>query len=391
MSPDRLRTLFDTRRGHHRGAFTVIELIVVIAIITIIVLIALPRFTAMIAAQEEQLAINLVRVAMKTGRDAAMRSGGDEDGAVVFFYRPAESSSPQGGRLVMIPCVKVGSFLDDPRRMSGTSTTEVEGKLRDIFVPLSGADPVMLPRNWMIRGYTPPNTVEPGGEWYETGNGNPRYLAEEGNWVFPETDFYKGDEGWAGENRQTFMVRFKAGTGELVTVPNTTAIVVDVRPNYEDRDADSTLALYQAYDREAFVRKMLRQGGIARQRLFGHDSSGAISSDMVLVRPVAQLALYDETRLAASLAVRISPGSGTIYRRPPDLDSSGVQSPGNDASSDFPQYLDNIDPNRVNQWIEGDTNFSTRVEGADGTDEPQAYVYSIDRYTGVPRRLEVQP
>lgn len=378
-----LPSLYRRLRG-----FTIVELLVVITIITIIVLVALPRFSAMISSQEEQLAVNLLGAAMKSGRDAAMRSGGDEDAAIVFFYRPAAANSTTGGRMVMMPCIKVGTFLDDPNRSVSGNSNFVSGERRDVFVPVTGFDPVVLPRNWMVRGYAPPNSVEASGQWYESG-ATTRYQQAEGNWVFPETDFYDHQDGRAGNERQTFMVRFKAGTGEVVTVPNDKAIVVDVRPNYEDRPQnDPSWALYNAYDREGFVRKVLRQGGSARQVLFGSDNAGEYSSDVVLVRPVGQLALYDETKLAAALDAQISPGSGCLYRRPPDPNGTGAA---NDPASNFPSFVTGVDSIKINQWIEGDTNFNNQVEGPDGRDGPTARVYSLDRYSGEPRQLEVQP
>ncbi len=380
-------------REHTRGrGFTIIELLVVITIITIIVLIALPRFSAMISSQEEQLAVNLLGTAMKSGRDAAMRSGGDDDAAIVFFYRPAAANSGTGGRMVLMPCVKVGTFLDDPRRVGAGGNggvNDVRGELRDVFVPVTGFDPIVMPRNWMVRGYAPPNSIQPAGEWYESGASN-RYQQAEGNWVFPETDFYDHAKGRVGNDRQTFMVRFKAGTGEVVTVPNSTAIVIDVRPNYENRPSgDPSWALYNAYDRVGFVRKALRQGGSARQLLFGSDNSGQYSSDTVLVRPVGQLALYDETKLAAALGAQTSPGSCCLYRPPPD--PNGVIGSSNDPTSDYPAFVNGVDSIKINQWIEGDTNFNNRVEGPDGRDGPTARVFSLDRYSGEPRQLEVQP
>ncbi len=382
-----------------RRGFTIIELLVVVTIITVVVLIALPRFTAMLYDQEERLAVDLLRAAMKTGRDTALRSAGDNDAAIVFFYRPASIQSTVGGRLSMVPCVKVGTFLDDPRRLSNSpvqNTTGVEGILREVFVAAESAEPMVLPRNWMVRGYAPPNTIEdpmnnaptaPGADWYEAGTAGVRYLPAEGNWVFPETDFYNPTADRAGRNRQSFMVRFKAGTGELVTTPIDPVIVIDVRPYYGGRDVNTTKRLFDAYDRAAFIEKLLREAGVARQAILGRNNSNETASDRVLVRPVQHLALYDENKLAVALGVQLDRASGCLYRPPPAIQAAN--SPAN--ASDTPAFLPGVDSIRINQWIEGDTNFSDRVEGADGRDEPLARLFSIDRYTGQLRQLEVQP
>jgi len=388
-----------------RAAFTIIELLVVVTIITIVVLIALPRFASLIYAQEEQLASSLLTAAMKTTRDAAIRSPGDEDGAAVFFWRyqplgPGRiTTSGLSARLVIVPCIKVGTFTDDPRRLSNSTvqqSNDVQGIRRDIFMPVEGVDPVVLPRNWVIRGYAPPNTVEgtlalnannpgdPRANWYE---GN-RYQTDEGNWLFPETDFYAPADDRVGNDRQTFMVRFKAGTGEVVTVPNETAIVVDVRPYYDGRDPAGSKQLYDAYDKTAFVKRILREAGKTRQKVLGRDDQKMLCSDVMLVRPVTQLAIYDENKLAAALGVPLDTFSGCLYKPPPAL--SAMDDP--PEASARPSFVAGLtDAIRINQWIEGDTNFNDTVESAGGGDQPLSRIYSLERYTGVPRLLEVQP
>lgn len=385
-----------------RRAFTVIELLVVITIITIIVLIALPRFARMLEDQQEQLAVNLLRAALKAGREAAMQSPGDEDAAIVFFYRPATTSSISGGRLVAVPYVKAGTFQDDPNRLNNgpvQNATSVLGVQRDVFLPVGDSEPIVFPRGWMVRGYAPPNSMpdpqstnatDPGYNWYESGGGGNRYVSTEGNWVFPETDFYDLSDDRAGNNRQTFMVRFKARTGEVVVNPNDISIVIDVRPYYQGLDANSTRRLYDAYDRNAFVRKLLREASPARQLILGRNgdsNSATLSSNVVLVRPVRQLSLNDESKLAAALQLELNRESGCLYRPAPAIVAAESAA---DASPD-PAFMPGVDSLKINQWIEGDTNFNNQVEGPDGNDRPLARVFSIDRYTGVPYQVEVQP
>lgn len=385
-----------------RRGFTVIELLVVITIVVIVVLIALPRFARMLEDQQEQLAVNLLRVAMKAGRDAAMASAGDEDTAIVFFYRPGNTRGQLGGRLVMAPYVKIGTFQDDPSRLNAGPAPNgsiVEGVRRDVFVPYDGGESIVLPRNWMARGYAPPNSMpdpqsteptDPGANWYDAGDGGNRYTWTEGNWVFPETDFYDLRDDRAGNNRQTFMVRFKAVTGEVVVNPNDPVLIVDVRPYYEGLDANSTRRLYDAYDRNAFMSRLLDESGPARQLILGrnqNNASATLSSHVVLARPVRQIALNDETRLAASLGVEINRDSGCLYRPRPAI--RAADNPANFSSA--PAFINGVDSIRINQWIEGDTNLNNLVEGPDGRDEPRARVFSIDRYTGTPLQVEVQP
>ena len=44
----------------------------------------------------------------------------------------------------------------------------------------------------------------------------------------------------------------------------------------------------------------------------------------------------------------------------------------------------------MDQWIEGDTNLSGAVQSRRNGDEPEARIFTIDRYTGTLKRVETQ-
>ncbi len=188
-----------------------------IIIVALVATIAIRSFSSMISSSESSLANTKLANALRTARDAAMRSSGDADAAVVFFYQP-------GGRIVMVPYVKVGVLNDEDPTSPGNP---LMGVRRDVFVVSTLFEPVAMPRDWMVRGYAPVGSIHSNGEWYEdgpNGAGSRRYGGRaaqgKGDWVFPETDFYNPDPatvnaGAAGKTRQTFMVRFQAGTGLL--------------------------------------------------------------------------------------------------------------------------------------------------------------------------------
>lgn len=349
-----------------RRAFTIIELLVVIIILVIVTLIALPSFTAMLYNQEANLAESLIRAGMKTGRDAALRAAGDDDAAIVFFYN-------SGGRMSMVPCVRVGTL---------SQTVGGEPVEREVFVPVSDLESVQLPKNWMLRGYAAPGMCNTADGWYESGPGGTRYAINTGNWVFPETDFYNAASATSGRDRQTFMVRFRARTGEIVTSPLRPALVVSPRPTYQDRNSlpagpCNANRLDISPDLAQSVRCILTSPGFSaaeRAELLGDGSS-----DTVLAAPVTQLALYDETKLAAGLDVELDRTTGTVYRA---VGVGGVTSP---------RFVNGARGEDINNWINGDTNLNGQVESSDGGDAPLAKLFAMNRYTGVPRALEVQP
>ncbi|MCC6320109.1 MAG: hypothetical protein IT438_01585 [Phycisphaerales bacterium] len=354
-----------TLRRLNAAAFTVIELLVVIVILAVVTLIALPSFTAMIYNQEKSLAENLLRVGMKTGRDAALRTQGDDDAALVFTYG-------SNNRLGMVACVKAGVLP--------ASTNQPQ---REVFVPAADMEPLQLPAGWVIRGYAPPGTLGAGTGWYDDGNGQQnRYDDAIANWVFPETDFYNVALSTTGVDRQTFMVRFKARTGEMVTSPSVPVLVVMPRPTYQDRQglpAGSCQAnrIDISPDLMASVRCILTSNdfsNIDRARLLGDDSS-----DVVLAAPVAQFAVYDESKLASALGVELDRKTRSIYQ---PVDGSTVRGP---------TYVRRVIVANINKWIIGDTNFDGEVRGSNDGDAPAARLFMIDRYSGVPRGLEVQP
>lgn len=392
-----------------RRAFTIIELLVVILIITILALVAIPSFSAMVYSSEAALAETRLTTAFRAARDAAVRSSGDEDAALAFFYEP-------GGRLTIVPCLKVGR-VEDHRVTGGGIPDASRPVVRDVFVPVDFMEPVQMPRNWMIRGYAPFGSIDSAsGDWYEEANGQQRYGdrllggpdAGRGDWVFPETAFYLGGTpqtagaaaaNTSGAYRQSFMVRFQAGSGMLAPT-GIEALVISPRPSGLGRvnPPHGGWRIDRAVDLRRFVRQVLQDPMIdpitgapaANPADWRRWLLGDYSSDTVLCKSVGQVALYDENRLAAGLAsvgVRLDRNSGCIYAFDP--------------ANPYPQLPAATVPpaelsHRINRWIEGDTNFDGEVHrsppgGPRGVDEPSARVFTIDRHTGEARRVEVEP
>lgn len=351
-----------TSRARRLSAFTLMELMVVVLIMSVLLGIAVPSFSSMLRSSEASMAETLLRNGLRAGRDAALRSNAREDAAVVFFYQP-------GGKLFMVTCVKVGEILD----LQPSSPTPV---LREIFVPVDNAEPTQLPRNWMVRGYVPPNAVD--FSWYEPPMGEqPRYGANirRGDWVFPETGFFNSGVRNDGKNRQSFMVRFEAGTG-LVSNANEKAAIV-FYPGIDTKVRNTPVFIkYAKYlgTPRRFVELALTDNSITdadRRSLVGNTSG-----DTILVKPVKALAMADERKFAAALGTRVDPTTGCLY-----------------ASAQLPRLLAGVTSDRIAQWIEGngDLNGNGTVDSREATYLRDPKIFLVDRFTSELRDVEVEP
>ncbi len=374
-------------RSAVRGAFTLIELLVVIIILVLVIAVTLPAFASMIRASEETLAQARLSSAVKMGRDAAIAQTGDADVAVVFSY-------PPNGRLTASACIKIGEFTETP--VGGIP------HVRELFVPIDSMDPVQFPAGWMVRGYAPPNSIDPtNGEWYE----GQRYggTVDRGDWIFPETGFFNKESTTQadGRQRQTFMLRFTAGTGQFAGVGGAPVLLVLPRPSAVGRTSEP----FESYrfDTAVDLRRMVRRaitnparlnsgpgGGtritdIQRRQLVGDEST-----DTVMVGPVSQISLYRERDLANALGATISRDTGCIYRGPQPDGTWPVE------FVSVPGLSQRQIGQRTAQWIEGDGNFDGQIRpvftgsGTESGDRTESRVYIIDRSTGDVRQVVTQ-
>lgn len=358
-------------------AFTLLELLVVISIFIIILAVAVPSFASLLYSQERTQAENQLVVALGAARSTAVATEGLGDTAAVFFFEP-------GGRTRITICQEVGQIQD-----MDSAGTIVK---RDVFVPAAGVQPLVLPRGWMIRAFAPPGAVDDGvggGSlgWYEPIPGARQYSTNSGNWVFPETGFYEPDARQnpsTGLNRQSFMVRFEAGTGLLNMSSRTPAIVADPSPSSAFRmgppwsRVNFKPGLLRADDPAGYVRRLL----VKRKDLSDADRRlmlGDYSPDTVLARPVSELALYDERSLAAGIKANgLNLATGSLY--------------GDTTSPALVPTAPTLDPrlfggsfdalavtSAINNWIQGNT----------GKDGPlsDARIFAIDRYQGTLREV----
>ncbi len=281
-------------------AFTLIELLVVISIFVLVLAIGVPAFSSLLYSSDQSLSENALRQGLAGARDAAARSPAGQDAAAVFFY--------DQHRLSIVVCGWAGVIDDE----------NVNGDIvrREIFAPIPGMAPVQLPRLWMVRGYCPPGRLD-GAEWYE--DTHTPTLGRPTHWVFPETSFFDLDDGDDGQDRQTFMVRFEGGTGKLRTTDPAAVLVLAPSPSTAFRNTGSwslpDLQVNRVADPARFVRRLLNSNRPMNEK---RDMLGDRASDTVLARPLGQLAIYNERRLAGALGARLNDASGCLYAAGPD-------------------------------------------------------------------------
>lgn len=224
----------------------------------------------------------------------------------------------------------------------------------------------------MVRGLVPLGTVAQDDDWYDGGTYD---FTESRNWVFPETGFYDALVVDDGADRQSFMIRYRAVTGEVDIGSGREAMVLDPRPTttgrmnrrpYSDYRFDRGSDLAQLA-RHALLRDDFRAlGGGSNDPLtllFGEDSG-----DTVLCRPVTEVVLYRETDLAAAVSTRVDAATGSLY-----------------VAGDDPEYDRRVrspeQQRKIARWLEGDTNFDEEWDMPLGDDQPVARIYSFQRYT----------
>lgn len=176
------------------AAFTILELMVAVAIIIVLTIMTVPTFRSMQANLNASSAENTLSVVLNQARNLAMR-GDLGDTAVIFLYEREK---------------RLYSLLVASQRLEGLPegypNPPVNATRYDIFAPVEGTRQRNLPPGWEVRGLAYGATTD----WYDHGFSNQQQ--KDVAWVFPESDF-----GFDTDTRQTFMIRFAAGSGAAIT------------------------------------------------------------------------------------------------------------------------------------------------------------------------------
>lgn len=382
-----MKTGRTTSRGARaRGGFTLTELLVVISLLVLLIAIAVPSFSSIMYNNERAQAENQLRAGVAAARDAAIQSV-HADSLAVFVFAP-------NGRTLIYPAVQAGS-LDDEVLVGSPSAQPNRNPKRDVFVLSPGAEPVQLPRGWMVRGYAPPLTAgsviagnNPSTGWYDSPDTMASGTEVRGNWVFPETSFYNpstADDGW---KRQTFAIRFEGGTGALAIADGTECLIVDPSPasalgGFRTAQPFSSYRFDTSTDAASLVRRILVMSESALTLVDKRRLLGDRSVDTILARPVAEIALYDERHLAGAIGARgLSKATGTLYGDPA-TPAAYPSVPRFDSSL----FAGLFSPDRVTQdistWIEG------RYKNGNRAVESDARLFTFQQYLG--QMQEVTP
>ena len=243
------------------AGFTLLELMVAVAIIVLLTVLSIPRFSALKDNLDASAARNTLSAALAQARNLAIR-GDLGDIAVVFFY------DRDNERYTMLTARLRAKGLPNPNDL---------GSPYDVFLPVPGAKVLSLPRGWEVRGlgYAARNASK----WFN-------HTADASDpdtwWVFPESDRHFTD-------RQTFMVRYSAGEGTVVT---------------SNEQFNSPDAWLYTNPRVPFENRDLSDPA----------SVNAVFNDGVHLRAAPALTLYDVQTLAASVqGAVVQRDTGTLY------------------------------------------------------------------------------
>jgi type II secretory pathway pseudopilin PulG len=347
-----------------RRAFTLAELTVVLGAIVLLLAVAVPAFSALIESQKRSLAETQLRVAIASARALALEQPAGIDTAAVFTFEP-------GGQLIVVSCVQVGTLTDN---YIGTDAFP-----RDVFVPAATVQPSSLPGGWVVRGLATTDML--GGDWYSNNNSGssstvPNSVGAGINWwVFPETGFYDLSDPLAGENRQTFMIRFDGGTGALSN-NDSEALILLRRPAALNRSTQRQRDLYDAEDPARFVRTLLSNPVFTTDPQAVREVLGDVSSDTVLARAVRSVALYRERDLAAALDLTPDRRSGVLYASDPSA------SPNDPFYPNGPQPVTGFDPEEAFLWITSGQIDTATAGFADRVGSAPSRIFGVGRYDG---------
>ncbi len=373
-----------------RRAFTMAELIVVMAVIVLLITVAVPSISAMMESNRRAEAEQTLRAGLTSGRLAALRSAAGEDGAVVFL-------ASDTGRISLVACERVGRLPDwTPSDLNGG-----EPVWRDVFVPVSGLDPVQLPPGWSVRAQVRAGVAGAGNTdtnlgWYD----GVHYVDNERNWVYPETSFYDASDDASGVDRQSFIVRFDGGAGALSSdVTDALVYVPSTSSTLRGRSPFNSYRIEQAEDPASVIRRLLaddRMGDFSSGYVSEMtDLLGDVSPDTILTRPVRVMVLYKDRDLANALGVQADRETGTLYADPYADPSAG------------PTLVSaSLDLEDITRWLEGNTdlddNYILARDGSgldtDGSpdgdrpdDAPRSRVFTIEASSGRVVELPLVP
>jgi len=376
------------RRGRRRGAFTLIELLIVIAIIVIGVTLLIPAFGGIIESVSYSSAVNTVTAALGNARSLAVRN---RRHTAVAFYFDVERE------ITSVQVLELNGQL-------GGSLSSYAGpplnKYAFVYRPAANQTVVELPRGLGVYGLS--FLVDPPGAqsyidsdtagWYAGWMESPNTVDQRPLWIFPQSDprlympndppnvRFIGVDPWrvlAGENlgdatvndardavrhAQTFVVQF-APDGSVVSSPSggaatTNNVYVELpnEPIARRFAADPEAEPYD--DPNAFDPENIDGARTSDPDWHPSGQDDIVPNPEVRARSVAQLAIVDLGSLSENTGVQrpwfVRPVT-TEAPQPNWLDDLGA----------FPPERLNAAHRLISEWI-----------------DDNAEVISFSRYTG---------
>lgn len=300
----------------NRRAFTLLELLVVVAIIVLGTVLLIPAFGSIITSAKYTGAVNTVTATLGQARALAIRNG-RETGVVFLFDADREAFTMQ-----VVELLQTGGALTQRATVPGEHT------YANVYRPALNTVPIELPSGTGVYGLsfdTAPPTDESGGlidsttnHWYA----GEVYINSDNNevipWIFPRNDprmyveMPKGQSAWAeGPNatsayflsnqnvrraiRQsnTFFIQFSREGSIVDTVQQGGVASVNSYLEYpsEPRDLDTDEA--EPFDKPSIFDPDARPRNNARQS----------DNPEVVLRPVARIAVVDFTKMTQVVGI----------------------------------------------------------------------------------------
>jgi prepilin-type N-terminal cleavage/methylation domain-containing protein len=336
--------------GVRRRAFTLLELLVAVAIIVVATLVAAPAVSNIIASNNYAASVNLVTTTLGNARAEAIRTGRPTAVAFLFDVETQRMS---------LQVLELAS--DQAASLSGEAVGGAwdEFSYARAFVPALGSAPVLLPRGVAVFGLSYAVSPESGdGSTLDGSSDTPHWYAgeivDEGDanesipWLFPRNDVRLFADGsfeslWSGDaadaavrSANTFMIQFSA-TGSVesvtsaggVTTPNAYLELRDAPLLTNGTDPDPVDDAF-AFDPEVGLDARIEP------------------NPEVLLRSASRLAIVDLNRLTRELGpvlteANIDVRDGGVW----DLRSSGSLAPessrtelSDDAVRDVSRWID---------------------------------------------------
>lgn len=348
-----------------RRAFTLVELIVVIAVIILSLVVIVPAFGRIVESANYSAAVNRVNAAITLARAEAMKG---KQAAVVFFFD--------------LETERTTLYIVERSRSAGALTTLPESVCNPsafVFTPVRGLAPITLPVGMGVYGLALNAVAQPAActreelGWYRgeaVREAAPGLPTLERFWIFPRNDarLFLDDALWAEAERDPFLAEWQIASRYaetfMVRFDERGAILPSVEFGSGANLVDAFVDFPPPSDLGALVVNTDKSGALFDPEQ--HDFRDTVTNRHALsreaqVRSVDYLAVVDLKRLAEATGIAapwlVVPDPGDDQVSLPDLLSAtdrkaafvdGEFRTSTESPALFPQSL----IHRISRWID---------------------------------------